>query len=295
MTAADRGFLLLCCDLGDPTQKPLTLSQLRLLRRRVRLAAAPEQPERDLTATDLLALGYDLAHARQIEALMDREAQLDQYLRLARQAGVTVLTCAGARYPRQLAQTLGDDAPAVLFCRGELSLLSLPCVALVGSRRLNAANRSFAEQIGSLAAREGYVLVSGNAEGADRAAQDACLKAGGGVISFVPDQLVGQPVARRQLLISEDSFYAEFSAQRALRRNRFIHAMGEKTLVAQCSYGHGGSWSGAMENLRRGWSEVYMFDDGSEAAAALAGCGATLLRKKIDSLLELKPEQTSLF
>lgn len=295
MTAAERGFLLLCCDLGEPDRKPLTAAQLRQLRRRLRFSPAPPTPDDQVTEQNLMALGIDRPLARQIAALMNREAALEQYLLLARQEGVAVITCVSESYPRRLSEALGDDAPAVLFCRGELSLLGCRCVSLVGSRRLKPDNRAFAQRIGTLAAGENLVLVSGNAEGADRAAQDACLDAGGAVIAFVPDRLAGQPVGKRQLLISEDGFHLGFSAARALRRNAFIHAMGQKTFVAQSDYGHGGTWAGTMDNLRRGWSEVYVFNDGSEAAAALAGCGAAMTDGAIASILGTKPDQMKLF
>ena len=74
--------------------------------------------------------------------------------------------------------------------------------------------------------------------------------------------------------MSEDGFDLPFSTPRALRRNRLIHAMGEKTLVAQASLETGGTWAGTTDNLRRGYSPVFVFDDGSEAANALSSLGA---------------------
>ena len=68
-------------------------------------------------------------------------------------------------------------------------LFRSPAVALVGSRELRAENRKFAAAVGYRAAEEGLTLVSGNARGADRTAQEACLAAGGRVISIVADEL----------------------------------------------------------------------------------------------------------
>ena len=76
------------------------------------------------------------------------------------------------------------------------------------------------------------------------------------------------------LYLSEDGFDEEFSAQRALSRNRCIHALGRMVFVAQCDLQKGGTWSGTVRNLRFGWSPVACFRDGSEAAEQLEQMGA---------------------
>ena len=87
-------------------------------------------------------------------------------------------------------------------------------VALVGSRELREENWKFAAEVGRQAALQGYVLVSGNARGADRTAQEACLAAGGKVICVVADDLWKQPLRENILYLSEDDFEEGFSAQR---------------------------------------------------------------------------------
>ena len=77
------------------------------------------------------------------------------------------------------------------------------------------------------------------------------------------------------LYLSEDVFDGEFSAQRALSRNRVIHCIGIKTFVAQCTMEKGGTWDGTTKNLQKGWSSVFCFDDGSRAATELTQMGAT--------------------
>ena len=77
---------------------------------------------------------------------------------------------------------------------------------------------------------------------------------------------------------------------RALGRNYLIHAMGEKTLVAQCRAGSGGTWDGTTENLKHGWSPVFVHDDGTPGAGALIERGAAAVRA-LGRLDELQPEQ----
>ena len=96
------------------------------------------------------------------------------------------------------------------------------------------------------------------------------------MISIVPDALAEHPVTDRVLFLSEDGFDEPFSAQRAISRNRCIHALGTVVFVAQASVGKGGTWDGTMKNLRAGWSSVFCFRDGSETAEQLAQMGAQL-------------------
>lgn len=295
MRAAERGFLLLSSHLGDPNRKPLTVAQLRTLAQRTQRAQLPEA-DRELELQDLTALGYTRDMAERINLLLSEEVLLDGYLRAAARSGCTPVTRVSDGYPLVLRKRLGLDSPGCLWCKGDVSLLQQPTVSLVGSRDLLEANRKFSEEVGKQAALQGYVLVSGNARGADRTAQESCLAAGGQVICVVADELDKQPARENVLYISEDGFAEGFSTPRALSRNRVIHALGLKTFVAQCALGKGGTWSGTTKNLHSGWSDVYAFRDGSEAARQLEQMGANLIgREDLVSFYALQKSEEGLF
>ena len=276
MTGAERGFLLLCCHLGDPERRPLTPAQFRKLARRVRDSEKPSG-DRELEARDLTAIGYGPEDATRILRLLSDEELLDRYLHKAAKFGCIPLTRLTPGYPRRLLEALGDDAPGCIWARGDLSLLERPGVALVGSRDLRPQNEAFARQVGLQAATQGLNLISGNARGADKTAQNAALAADGGVISILADRLTDHVPTRNVLYLSEEGFDLEFSAQRALSRNRCIHALGIAAIAAQCSLRSGGTWDGSVKNLRFGWSPLYVFDDGSESADLLEQIGAVKL------------------
>ena len=252
-------------------------------------------PERDLTAADLTALGYGMELAQRIISLLEAEDVLDHYLSRGKRAGCVPVTRVSPAYPLLLRKNLGLDSPGILWAKGDLSLLNTPAVALVGSRDLNPENRKFAEEAGRQAALQGLTLVSGNARGADRTAQEAALEAGGTVISIVADELARQPHREDVLYLSEDGFEEPFSAIRALSRNRCIHGMVWRTFVAQTSSGMGGTWDGTVKNLRAGWSGVYCFRDGSEGMERLLSMGAMVVG--IDDLKDLSalPEKEKSF
>jgi len=270
----EQGFLLLTSMLGLPDRHPLTTAQLRNLATRVAMMEKPEL-SRDLLPQDLQLLGYDEPMALRIISLLGDEDILQRYLRKGEQCGCVPLTRITDGYPLSVRQRLGLDAPGCLWAKGDVSLLDTPKVALVGSRDLQEPNALFAELAGYEAARQGITLVSGNARGADRTAQEACLSVGGKIISIVADELYKYENRENVLYLSEDSFDLPFSSVRALSRNRVIHALGYLTLVAQCNAGIGGTWDGTVRNLRDSWSPVFCFADDSPAIAELEAMGAT--------------------
>ena len=289
MRPAEQGFLLLTSYLGDPDRRPLSLSQLRILGNRMANMPKPSL-NRELTAEDLLSIGYGGAQAQRILSLLEDGLQLERYLLKGKKHGCVPLTRVSGYYPQRLRDRLGQESPGCLWAKGDLSLLNFPRIALVGSRDIHPENREFAREAGAQAARQGYVLVSGNARGADRIAQDACLQNGGRVICVIADELSSKTTDDRILYLSEDDFDQPFSALRALSRNRIIHSLCEKTLVAQSRLHTGGTWDGTVKNLRQGLSSVFCFQDGSSAADALVQLGAEpIIRSQLKDFAALQP------
>lgn len=295
MTGAEQGYLLLTSHLGDPQRKCLTVPQLRDLFQRMQNASR-EDPERDLTVRDIVGLGYRQEFAQRIVSLLSDRQRLQWYIDRGREKLCVPVTRSSPQYPLQLIQRLRAEAPGSLWAKGDLSLLDRPMIALVGSRDLRRENREFAVRAGFEAAQQGCVLLSGNARGADRTAQEACLAAGGSVICVVADELVSQPYHDRVLYLSEDGYDLPFSSQRALLRNRVIHSMGLLTLVAQCTLGKGGTWDGTLKNLEAGWSNVFCFRDESAASVELAQRGASLISlPDLRCFSKLSAQEASIF
>lgn len=296
MTPPELGFLMLTSHLGDPNRNPLTAPQLERVYAAVRLSGRTEG-EGDVTPEILAELGLPQTLTERIPALLSQESQAKAYLEQAERFGLRCITRKSPDYPRAIAQRMGSRAPGVLWAGGNTSLLALPCIGVVGSRDLRPRNRAFAEAAGKAIAQQGYCLVSGNAIGADQAAQEAAFAAEGTVISVLPDAISAHcPPRKNQLYLWEDSYDLPFSAPRALSRNHIIHAMGKKVLVAQVSDGSGGTWNGTIQNLLQGYSPVFVFEDGSHGAELLASRGAGLI--STDALADLRaltPDQGSIF
>ena len=275
MTAREAGFLLLTCRFGNPERKVLSAAQLRILGERMKAMDKPAL-DRELEESDLIAIGYGRDMAKRILSLLDEEELLEHYVRRSEKLGCVPISRVSEAYPTVIKNRLGQEAPGCLWAKGDLSILDTPMIALVGSRDIHPENMAFAAEVGRQAALQGYTLVSGNARGADRTAQAACLKAGGRVVSIVADSLAEKTLQSPVLYLCEEDFDEAFSAQRALSRNRIIHCLGEKTFVAQSDLEKGGTWDGTVKNLRHGWSPVFCYDDGSEAMAQIAQMGGNL-------------------
>ena len=272
MNPREQGYLLLTSTLGDPRRKVLTTAQLRNLAQR---ASRLTPQSRELSYEDLIAIGCEPALAQRILALLEDTQLLDDYLRQAANYGCTPITRVSEHYPLRLRKRMGLDSPGCLWAKGDLSLLEQPAISLVGSREPGLLNAVFAAEAGEQAAHQGFVLVSGNAKGADRTAQESALRHGGKVISVVADDLRRCPAQKDVLYLSEEAFDQGFSARRALSRNRVIHSLGQVTLVAQCTKGQGGTWDGSLRNLQNRYSPLYVLDDGSQGAEALLSLGAS--------------------
>lgn len=276
MTAAERGLVLLCCTLDDPAANPLTMAQFRELSSRVQSAGRQGAADDSVEESLLRSLGYSEEMAARIVYLLSRESLLEEYLEEAREVGCYAVTRISPDYPQVLIHKRGASRPPVFFCAGNVKLLEGPFLSVAGARAATPASLEFARQVGALAARTGRVLVTGGAAGIDWAAAEACLRAGGSTVAMLPDSLFDRAhlAGERHLLCSEGGYDLPFTTPRAMMRNSYIHQMGEKTVVVQAAFGKGGTWHGAVENLRRRWSPLYVYDDGSDAARALVQQGA---------------------
>lgn len=108
---------------------------------------------------------------------------------------------------------------------------------------------------------------------------------------FPAGRLLDCPAQAHVLYLAEQGYDLPFSAQRALSRNPILSTpWAKKRSSRQCRAGTGGTWDGTTENLRRGWSPVFVSDDGSEGAQALIARGAVPVRT-LSGLDDLQPAQ----
>ena len=267
MRRAEFLMVLLCCPLGRGLPV-LNRREYRRLADRM-LMYQSMLDDRPMNISVLRDIGCTLHEAEKIFRLIETENEGWRYLQSRPE--VTAVCRLSSYFPTQMRRL--EECPAALFCLGDIGILKLPRISLVGNRDLTGRGELFALQVGRWAAKHQYVLVSGGARGADTVAMNACLEAGGQVISVLPDRLPAMP-KENILYVSDEGYDMDFTAARALRRNHYIHAMGERTYVAQCSECKGGTWSGAKDNLRRRLSPLFVNMDNSEGCRELLALGA---------------------
>lgn len=220
----------------------------------------------DLLKRDLSELLGHWEHPKvtleRLQALLNRGAALGFALEKWERAGLWTVTRSDPDYPKLLKQRLGRTAPAILFGCGSRNLLNGDNVAVVGGRHADDADIVFAERVGQRAATCGRQVVSGGAAGVDRAAMLGALQAEGTAIGVLADNLLRfatSTIYRKHLmsgdlaLISPFNPEARFRIGNAMARNKYIYCLAQDAIVVSSTPDGGGTWNGAVENLRHGW------------------------------------------
>lgn len=204
-----------------------------------------------------------------LSALLDRGMQLAMSVENWTSAGLWIASVFDSTYPARLKERLGDKSSPLLFGVGSAKLLSKGGTAVVGSRNADEAALTFARRSGELCAEQGVALISGGARGVDLAAMQGAIENGGKVVGVLASQLVREatnPELRTHLgdgaavLISPFSPEAPFHAGNAMARNKYIYALADYAIVVSSDAETGGTWSGAIENLKYKWCPLFIRD-----------------------------------
>ena len=152
-------------------------------------------------------------------------------------------------------------APPVLYTKGNRELLDEQSVAIIGSRNASPVSLEFTEARARMAVENGQLVVSGFAPGVDRLALDTALKHKGksiivlpqGITTFVSGfrEYYQQIIEGDVLVLSAFHPNARWTAGLAMARNPIIYGLANQIYVADCQE-KGGTWSGAIDGLRKG-------------------------------------------
>ena len=231
---------------------------------------------------------------QRIEALMTRGSALALAMEKWLRAGLWVMTRSDPEYPRRFKQRLGTDSPAVLFGCGNRKLLNGGGLAVVGSRNTSESDLAFSRDLGKLAASKGYSIISGGARGVDEAAMLGALAADGTVIGVLADKLLQHcsSAKYRNYLMKNDlvlisPFYPEagFNVGNAMQRNKYIYCLADAGLVVHSGM-KGGTWTGAKENLKKGWVPLWVKETQDEEAGnkAIVADGAAWVSSDLGAI-----------
>lgn len=219
-----------------------------------------------------------------VARLMDRGSALAIAMEKWLRSGLWVLARSDSDYPRLLKKRLKAASPPVLFGCGNIKLLNERGIAVVGSRNASEDDVSYAAQVGVSAARAGFTIVSGGARGIDEAAMFGALQVDGTAVGVLADSLLRASSSQkyRSYLSSKNlalisPYYPEagFSTGQAMGRNKYIYCLADAAVVVH-SGRQGGTWSGALENLSKGWVPTWVkpTQDSSAGNAEIVARGA---------------------
>jgi DNA processing protein len=251
-------------------------------------------------ALPLEGLIEEVTHARAAPGLADRLLEeAASAIARARTAGIEAIGLGDPRYPSLLAVI--DDAPPVLWLTGAITCLSLPTVALVGSRAASPYGLEAASRLAGDLASAGVVVVSGLARGIDSAAHRAVLAAGGetaavlgsGVDVIYPREhdVLAAEIARHGVVLSELPPGTAPEAFHFPERNRIISGLSLAVVVVEAAQ-RSGSLITARFGLEQG--RAVMAVPGSVLSGRHRGShglirdGAVVVESADDILAELR-------
>jgi DNA processing protein len=205
--------------------------------------------ERCSSVTALFKAGNECLEANEFPAALrryfrspDRDAvRRDRYW--LESAGCSVVYFGHPEYPPLLAAI--DDAPTVLYVRGDVAALSMPHVAVVGSRNPTPSGREHAAAFARALAELKLGVTSGLAIGIDAAAHAAALATGGVTVAVTGNGLdkvypaanarLAEEICAHGALVSEFPPGAPPRAQHFPRRNRLISGLSLGVLVVEAT------------------------------------------------------------
>jgi len=186
---------------------------------------------------------------RKINAIKaaEKENDVGNELRQARDHNITIVTILDSGYPEQLKNIY--DPPAVLYVKGSLLAQDYNSVAIVGSRRATFYGLSVAQRLAGELSEAGITVVSGLARGIDTAGHKGALEhrgrtiavLGSGLLTIYPpeNKSLADEIAGCGALVSEFSLHTPPLAKNFPRRNRIISGLSLGVVVVEAARNSG--------------------------------------------------------
>ena len=225
-------------------------------------------------------------------------ADAEREMSAAKKLGAEFVALGEPAYPPRLQMI--DDAPPLIALRGRAAVLSLPMIAIVGSRNASGAGLKFTQQIARELGEAGFAVTSGLARGIDAAAHHASLATGtvavlaGGHDHIYPAEhgALLEAILPAGAAISEMPFGWEPRARDFPRRNRLISGLSLGVVIVEAAK-RSGSLITARFALEQG-REVFAvpgspLDPRAEGTNGLIKQGATPVTETADIVSVLRP------
>ncbi len=184
------------------------------------------------------------------ESFKRAEKELDGVRKIA---NCRLLNWTEPEYPQTLLQIY--DPPVLLYVRGDVQVLNLPSLSIVGTRRPTLYGTQMAQRLGRELAARGLVIVSGLARGIDAIGHQGALDANGRAIGVLgtgidvcypkENRKLYEKVLERGAIISEFPLRTHPAPENFPVRNRIVAGMPLGVVVIE-----GAQYSGSLITAR---------------------------------------------
>ncbi len=220
--------------------------------------------------------------------------------RRAQECGFSTVFFCDPAYPQLLREI--PDPPLFLYYLGDVSLLARPSVAVVGSRNASRYGAGMAESLAASLSVSGICVVSGFAQGIDRAAHQGALRGVGGTVAVLGTGLdlvypasntdLWNRIAASGLIVSEFPAGTRPESMNFPHRNRIVSGLSLGVLVVEGALGSGSLITAKLALAQD--RDVFALP-GPANLKTYQGChqlirqGACLVQSGEDILRELQP------
>lgn len=250
-------------------------------------------------------IGFDSNTIHRICLLVERGGALALELDDLSRKGIEVVTIFDKEYPILIKKRLKKKSPPLFYYAGDIRLCNKIGIAVVGARDIDEAGTEFTKKLVEKASREHLLIYSGGAKGVDSISEKTAIKNGSAVVSFIAESLLAKIKKKeiieaiqqqKLLLLSDVNPDAGFSSARAMNRNRYIYAASYGAFAVSAQYNKGGTWSGAVENIKNNWVKTFVWNYkayiGNTKLIEKGGIAYEFNDKKIYDLITEKEKET---
>ncbi len=164
------------------------------------------------------------------------------------------ITIEDNKYPEQLKKI--KNPPKQLYLKGNIELLNVPGIAIIGSRECTKYGEKMAKKFAKELSMYGLTIISGMAKGIDSFAHIGSIENAGNTIAVLPsglnniypkenNKLFDEIIKNNGLIITEYEENEEANSKKFLERNRIVSGLAIGTLVIE-----GGHRSGTSVTAR---------------------------------------------
>ena len=268
-----------------------------------RLLSAFHTPEAVFSAgfSELSSVGeISLLKAKKIKEFKAWD-RIDREIEKAEQHNIRIVTLFDKEYPEPLSHL--DNAPAILYVKGDLIEEDGLALAMVGSRLMSEYGRKIAWDLSYELASAGLTIISGMARGIDTVSHSGALKAGGRTIAVLGCGLdICYPAENKELMtaiygsgcvISEFPLGTPPVRENFPRRNRLISGLSLGVLIVEAT-ARSGSLITARFALEQG-KEIFavpgnITSSNARGTNGLIKMGAKPVQCAEDIIEELSPQ-----